>query len=113
MPRPDRVRPPSFTEVTWERLHSDPEFAKAFVEAYRKESIPLQMMLLRTLAGISQAQLANKLGVQQTHLSRLEKDGSDHVVSAYEKVGQLLHAKLVLIPDGTQIVLNRTSRGRS
>jgi len=105
MRRPSRDRV-TFTEATWKELREDPEFARAFFEAYLQESVPLQTMLLRTLGGISQAQLAQKLGVNQTHLSRLEKDGSDHVISVYEKLGKLLHAKLALIPDGAKIVLN-------
>lgn len=104
MRRPSRG--PRFSEATWKELREDPKFAKAFFEAYIRESVPLQAMLLRTLGGISQAQLADKLGVKQTHLSRLEKDGSDHVISVYEKLGRLLHAKLALIPDGAKIALN-------
>ena len=105
--RPKKKKRPPFTETTWEKVRSDPEFAKAFFEAYLKESIPLQVTLLRTLAGIPQVKLAKKLRIKQTHLSRLEKDGSDHVISIYKKMGNLLNAKLALIPNEAEIVLHK------
>ena len=105
--RPKQKQRPSFTETSWEKVRGDPKFAKTFFEAYLKESLPIQVTLLRTLTRIPQIKLAKHLGVKQTHLSRLEKDGTDHVISIYKKMGKALHAKLALIPDDAEIVLRK------
>ena len=104
---------PPTSSNRWVDLRHDPSFAQAFFEAYRKASVPLQLTLLRTLAGISQLGLAKKAKVKQTHHSRLEIDDSDHLLSIYEKMGKLLRAKLVLIPDEAQITIRKKKSKRT
>ena len=104
---PKEAKTPHFTEATWDILRKNPAFAAEFFDAYLKESIPIQVALLRGLAGMSQMELSKKLGVKQTHHSRLEKHNSDHLISAYEKVAKQLNAKLALIPNEARIVFNR------
>jgi transcriptional regulator with XRE-family HTH domain len=52
---------------------SEPEFAARFKEQQEEFSISRHLFLMRNKAGLTQAQLALKIGCQQNRISRLEK----------------------------------------
>jgi DNA-binding XRE family transcriptional regulator len=96
-----------FEKDTWKRVDADPEFAEAFFEELVERPLAVQVSMLRRMRGISQVQLAASLNVTQSFLSKLEKEGSDHLVSLYEKLAKLLKGRLAIIPKGSRIITPR------
>lgn len=86
------------------RLKEDPEYAESYFEEMAKAPLPLQLALLRRLKGVTQEKMAAKLHVKQAYISKLEKPGSDHLFSNYEKAARMLHGHLAIIPDGARVV---------
>ena len=86
------------------RLKKDPGYAAAFLEELGNAPLPLQLAILRRLRGVTQEKLAGRLRVRQGYVSKLEKPGSDHLVSNYERAARLLHGRLAIIPEGACVV---------
>lgn len=53
---------------------------------------------LRAEQGLSQAELGRKLGLPQSHISKIEKGGVDPRLSTVADMARLLDAELVLVP---------------
>lgn len=70
-------------------LGDDPEVVLSGKLEYLRLYLADAMRELRSKAGLTQAQLAEKLGVQQAAVSRLESALEDHEL---ESVGNYLHA---------------------
>src|SRR5207302_5778369 len=58
-----------------ERLHADPEYAKLYAEEAERSELWLQLVEARLAAGLTQAEVARRLGVSQAQVSRIEKRG--------------------------------------
>ena len=86
------------------RLRKDPEYAEAYFEELAKAPLPLQLAILRRLHGLTQEKMAARLRVKQGYISKLEKAGSNHLLTNYERAARLLHGHLAIIPDGAKIV---------
>jgi transcriptional regulator with XRE-family HTH domain len=86
------------------RLKEDPEYAAAYLEELAKAPLPLQLAILRRLRGMTQEKMAAKLHVNQAYISKLEKPGSDHLLSNYERAVRMLHGHLAIIPNGARVV---------
>mgnify|MGYP001561038660 CR=1 FL=1 len=86
------------------RLKEDPEYAEAYFEEMSKIPLPLQLAVLRRLNGVTQEKMAAKLHVKQAYISKLEKPGSDHLFSNYDKAARMLHGRLAIIPSGARVV---------
>lgn len=97
-----------FENDTRKRIREDAEFAEAFFEDLTERPLPVQLGILRRLAGISQAELASRLKVTQAYLSKLEKEGSDHLVSIYADLAKLLRGRLAIVPEGARIIPPKT-----
>ncbi len=80
-------------------IAKDPAFAQEYFAELARRPLPVQLALLRRMKGLSQAQLAEELGLKQTHVSRLEKPDSDHLLSAYLRAAQALGTRLAFVPD--------------
>ena len=93
-----------FEKDTWKHIEEDREFAEAFFEELVERPLAVQVSVLRRMRGISQVQLAARLHVTQSFLSKLEKEGSDHLVSLYERLAKLLKGRLAIIPEGSRII---------
>jgi len=87
------------------RIGEDAEFAKAFFEDLAEKPLVAQASILRRLSGLSQVQLASQLKVPQSFVSRLEKSGTDHTISVYERLAKALHSRIAFIPIGAKIVM--------
>jgi DNA-binding XRE family transcriptional regulator len=87
-----------------QRLKEDPVYAEAYFEELAKAPLPLQLSILRRLNGVTQEKMAAKLHVKQAYISKLEKPGSDHLFSNYERAARMLHGRLAIIPDGAKVV---------
>lgn len=87
---------------------SDPEYAAEYFAELSTRPLPVQAALLRRLTGMTQEKLARGLGLRQTHVSRLEKEGSDHRLSLYRRVAEQLGARLVMVPKDMVLVPRRS-----
>ena len=85
-------------------IDSDPEYAAEYFEELMTRPLPVQVTLLRRFLGLTQEQLAKALGLKQTHVSRLEKVDSDHLLSLYKRAAEKMGAHLALVPDNMMII---------
>src|ERR1700694_1723242 len=59
------------------RMMADPEFRKLYEQEAAKKELWLQLVEARQAAGLTQAEVANRLGVSQAQVARIEKRGYD------------------------------------
>ena len=60
-----------------ERLRAHPDYQTVSAEEAAKSELWLQLVEARKLAGLTQKQLAERLGVSQAQVARIEKRGYD------------------------------------
>jgi transcriptional regulator with XRE-family HTH domain len=71
----------------------DPAFASRFEKAGDAWDVALRIAALRQEAGISQKELAQKVGTSQQQISRLESPSYEgHSLSMLRRVAEALHA---------------------
>jgi DNA-binding XRE family transcriptional regulator len=61
----------------WDQQMADPEFRRVYEEEASKKELWLQLVEARMSAGLTQEQLAKRLGVSQAQVARIEKRGYD------------------------------------
>jgi predicted XRE-type DNA-binding protein len=61
----------------WEKQLADPGFRATFEEEATKKELWLQLVEARQAAGLTQQQVAERLGVSQAQVARIEKRGYD------------------------------------
>lgn len=76
------------------RKAEDPEFAKDFETGYQEFKIGVMLKMAREEAGLTQAQLAEKLKTKKTAISRIKNHAEDIKLSTLEKFAQALGKKL-------------------
>ncbi len=84
-------------------IGEDPELATAFEEELSSADIASQIYNLRKRAGLSQRQLAAKLGTTASVICRLEdSDYEGHSLSMLRRIAAVLgrQVKIVLVPAG-------------
>ncbi len=70
--------PEEASYLNWrEELWADPEYRKIYAEEAAKSELWLQLSEARRAAGLTQKQLAERLGVSQAQVSRIEQEGYD------------------------------------
>ncbi|MBI5094151.1 MAG: helix-turn-helix transcriptional regulator [Candidatus Hydrogenedentes bacterium] len=75
----------------------DPEFASRFTEAGKAWDVALQLTRMREDAGLTQRELARRVGTTQQQISRLESSGyTGHSLSMLRRVAHALDAQLVV-----------------
>lgn len=77
-----------------QELLKDPEFKKEYDALELEYSIIAQVIQKRLDKGLSQKQLADKMGTKQSAISRLEGGNSNPSVAFLEKVSKALGGKL-------------------
>ena len=77
-----------------ERKNRDREFAKDFDRGYADFKIGVMLKQAREEAGLSQSELAQKIGTQKTSISRIENHAEDIKLSTLEKVALALGRQL-------------------
>lgn len=93
-----KAKDTGLTEDVRREIASDPAYAAEYFRELSRRPLPVQLALLRRLKGMTQAELAGEMGLKQTHVSRLEKPNTDHLLSAYLRAAQALGARLALVP---------------
>ena len=76
------------------RKKSDPEFARGFDEGYRDFKIGVILRQAREEAGLTQEELADRVGTQKTAISRMENHAEDIKLSTIQKVAKALGKNL-------------------
>ncbi len=75
----------------------DPEFARRFERAGKAWDVALQLAELREKAGLSQKELAHRVGTTQQQISRIESpDYEGHSLRMLRRVADALEAELVV-----------------
>lgn len=62
-------------DAYWAEQMEDPEFRRVYDEEAAKKDLWLQLVEARLAAGLTQQQVAKRLGVSQAQVSRMEKRG--------------------------------------
>jgi len=76
------------------RKKTDPEFARGFDEGYRDFKIGVILRQAREEAGLTQEELADRVGTQKTAISRIENHAEDIKLSTIKKVAKALGKNL-------------------
>jgi transcriptional regulator with XRE-family HTH domain len=71
------VQPVTADEVAREFREQSPEHERLYREAEARANVTVQMKLLRAKAGLSQQELADRIGRKQPFIARLERGGFD------------------------------------
>jgi transcriptional regulator with XRE-family HTH domain len=73
----------------------DPDFAARFKDAGEAWDVAMQIAALRKEAGLSQRELAKRVGTSQQQISRLESPGyGGHSLSMLRRVAQVMGASV-------------------
>ena len=87
-------KPTNFDDYLEEQL-KDPAFASRFEKAGEAWDIALQLAALRKASGMSQKELAERVGTSQQQISRLESPAYEgHSLSMIRRVAEALGATL-------------------
>jgi transcriptional regulator with XRE-family HTH domain len=79
-------------------IFSDPEFVKVYEEEAAKSELWLQLADARHQAGLTQAEMASRLGVSQAQVARIEKRGYDaYTLNTLRKYVQALGGGFELV----------------
>jgi len=78
----------------------NPEFAKLYRAERAKTDIAIMLLKARENAGLTQGELAAKLGVRQPYIDRLESGEANPTLSAVWKILDALKLRLVIEPIG-------------
>ncbi len=76
------------------RKERDYEFAKNYESGYQKFKIGIILKLAREEAGLTQEELAKKINVKKSAISRIENHAKDIKLSTLEKIAKGLGKKL-------------------
>jgi DNA-binding XRE family transcriptional regulator len=60
-----------------DELHANPEYQAIYEEEAAKSALWLQLVEARLAAGLTQKQMAERLGVSQAQIARIEKEDYD------------------------------------
>ncbi len=78
-----------------EKQLKDPDFARRYQKAGDAWDVALQLASLRKKAGLSQKELAQRVGTSQQQISRLESTSYEgHSLSMLRRVAEVLGAKV-------------------
>lgn len=73
----------------------DPKFAEMFERAGEAWDVAIQIVAMRENAGLTQAQLARRVGTTQQQISRLEGAGYEgHSLSMLRRIAKVLDARV-------------------
>ena len=72
----------------------NPIFRKAYKEEGKKVELGYQIFLARKRAGLTQAELADRIGTRQSNISRLEFGDYNFTVAMLEKIAKALDLQI-------------------
>ena len=69
-------------------------FGKSYQQEKQRLDVGYQIFLAREKAGMTQAELAKRIGTRQSNISRLEQGGYNFTVEMLEKIAKALDSKI-------------------
>ena len=72
----------------------DPKFARGYEKGLRNLKLGYQIFCIREDAGMTQRELARRIGTRQANISRMEQGDYNFTVEMLSKIAQALHADL-------------------
>lgn len=85
----------NFEDTLNENLEN-PTFREAYEHYHELLNIGIKMRQIRLKAGLTQKQMANKIGVSQQVIAQLENGSSNPTIKTLSKVAEAAARKLVL-----------------
>ena len=79
-----------------ERKQRDPEFAEGFDEGYKNFKIGVLFRVSREQAGLTQEEVARRLGTKKSAISRIENHAEDIRLSTLHKYAKALGKQISL-----------------
>jgi DNA-binding XRE family transcriptional regulator len=76
------------------RKKRDPKFAEGYDEGYEQFKIGVMLREARVSAGLTQEELARRIGTKKTAISRMENHAEDVKLSTLKKTASALGKKL-------------------
>jgi ribosome-binding protein aMBF1 (putative translation factor) len=90
-------RTKNFADVIRAKLAANPDLAEAVEDESSNAHIAMQVYEARTAAGLTQKQLAERVGTQQSVISRIEDaDYDGHSLSLLKRIARALGKKLLV-----------------
>lgn len=85
----------NFLEILRRRREKDPELQRLYEQEQTNFEVALAIREMRKRRGLSQEQLAKKIGTTQSVISRLEDDDYEgHSMSMLQRIASALHYRL-------------------
>jgi len=81
-------------EVYRDNLLKDPELKKYYDEVGKQLEIAYQILQLRKKQGISQSELAKKIGTTQSNVARLESGQQNFTTETLQKIAKAFQLEL-------------------
>ena len=78
------------------RKKTDPEFAEGYDEGYEAFKIGVLLKMERQSAGLTQEEVARRLGTKKSAVSRIENHAEDIKLSTLEKFAAAMGKKLII-----------------
>ena len=78
------------------RKKIDPEFAEGYDEGYEAFKIGVLLKMERQAAGLTQEEVAQRLGTKKSAISRIENHAEDIKLSTLERFAAAMGKKLVV-----------------
>jgi transcriptional regulator with XRE-family HTH domain len=89
------TRTRNFADIIRAKIAADPDLAEAIKKESFNADLAIKLYEVRTEAGLSQAQLADRIGTSQSVISRLEDaDYDGHSLSLLKKIAEALGKNL-------------------
>lgn len=83
-------------KILRKELLSDPEVAKEYERLRPRYELISQLIGARIKKGLTQAQLAKKIGTKQSAIARVEGGNSNPSIAFLERLTQALGSKLII-----------------
>ncbi len=74
----------------------DPEFAEGFERGYEAFSVGVDLQVAREQAGMTQQQVAERMGTKKSAISRLENNAGDVRLSTLQRYAEAVGCRLVM-----------------
>jgi ribosome-binding protein aMBF1 (putative translation factor) len=108
----------SWKDIRAERATSVEDFVEEVDEARLRMDLAQFVYDLRDAAGITQKELAERMGTTQSAIARLEGGGTNPSAELLQRLGHALNVRLVLTVEGRResaqpVVISKTSGKRA
>jgi HTH-type transcriptional regulator/antitoxin HipB len=74
----------------------DPEFAEGYERGYEAFRVGVELQLAREAAGMTQQQVAERMGTKKSAISRLENNAGDVRLSTLQRYAEAVGCRIVI-----------------